>query len=824
LLSTLGDQIDKREEKTARFEALGDLTEFQLQAKQDLEFMKRDSEFGDANFTERVEQTFTNSVNSFVSNVPVGLQDEFRFRAQQMRAGLVGDAFTFHMKAQDAFFQQGVSDTFNTAKISINDDPSRYEVEKAKVLAQIDTAGLPELVKVQLARDVVIGLQAVLYKAESRTDYNTWTKIGGGIPGSSLDVAAQMLRDFEGYQSGTYFDVNAERVGYGSDTITLPDGTIRRVKRGDTITRANAEKDLKRRVNEEAVENKKLVGSMWDKLPPNVQAGLISVAYNYGSLSKTKSVLSAAKSGDIVAIADAVEALKNDNNSINKTRRLKEAEIIRGGGFVSSEDPRFAGMPFELRQTLRADGEREAARANSQELRQQTQARNLAINELNVGLLDGAAGQADIDSLRSRGVLTEFNDIKKAQDILRSATENANLIIEGAQKIISGGVFDPTDTRDKKMLNAIVGVDKGLEKLGQGDEEFFAGTVLPLVASTRDIPTDVIGTLRGMARSTDIARVMFAYDALSQLQDASPQAFDHRTPEQLARDVDFFRVASNFMTQEQMLERLGPGLDQGIRQGQEVLRKEARDILGKTNRGVDEVERLVQEFIGEFDPFFGAAPTLSGLPAASKGLARDYQTIFIEEYARTGNVELAEGLASRALKRVWGVAELGGSKVLMRFPPSKAGYKEINGSYEWMADNVRETFEIEPEKNVQLLSDEQTRREINEGLLPSYIVSVFDEGAWTIMTDESGIVRSAVRMTQEQVDGIDKEFNIGQAEEQLKRASARLRQDRVDKLIQGVSMEGDLALVEDVEEKQRVLQNLLQRPKVITEPSKVIAQ
>ena len=56
-----------------------------------------------------------------------------------------------------------------------------------------------------------------------------------------------MIKQHEGFKSNTYWDVNAHRLGYGSDTITNLDGSVRRVKNGDTVTREQAELDLRRR-------------------------------------------------------------------------------------------------------------------------------------------------------------------------------------------------------------------------------------------------------------------------------------------------------------------------------------------------------------------------------------------------------------------------------------------------------------------------------------------------------------------------------------------------------------------------------------------------
>lgn len=143
-------------------------------------------------------------------------------------------------------------------------------------------------------------------------------------------TAAETIRKFEGFRTEPYWDVNAYRVGYGSDTITRADGTVVKVTPGMTISRADAERDLQRRINTEFVPGIiRMVGEdKWDRLPSPAKAALASVAYNYGSLPFK--VASAVATGDIEAVADAVESLKVHNKGINADRRMQEAAMIRG--------------------------------------------------------------------------------------------------------------------------------------------------------------------------------------------------------------------------------------------------------------------------------------------------------------------------------------------------------------------------------------------------------------------------------------------------------------------------------------------------------------
>lgn len=147
--------------------------------------------------------------------------------------------------------------------------------------------------------------------------------------GSALDQSLNMIRKHEGFRAGTYWDVNAHRLGYGSDTITNKDGSVRRVRKGDTVTREQAELDLRRRTQEFMDSASKTIGEKaFNNLPASAQASLTSLTYNYGSLNKLPSVVKAARSGDLVSLSKAIESLGSHNKGINRKRRQEEANYF----------------------------------------------------------------------------------------------------------------------------------------------------------------------------------------------------------------------------------------------------------------------------------------------------------------------------------------------------------------------------------------------------------------------------------------------------------------------------------------------------------------
>ena len=160
--------------------------------------------------------------------------------------------------------------------------------------------------------------------------YSSQPWLGGGSrQNSAMAETLAMIRKHEGFYSRTYWDVNAYRLGYGTDTITDRNGNVRRVRQGDTVTREDAERDLARRAQIfRNAARQKIGAAEFDRLPAKTQAAITSVAYNYGSLDKLPSLVNAARSGNINAISQAIAARQGDNRGVNRRRRLDEAAAV----------------------------------------------------------------------------------------------------------------------------------------------------------------------------------------------------------------------------------------------------------------------------------------------------------------------------------------------------------------------------------------------------------------------------------------------------------------------------------------------------------------
>lgn len=157
---------------------------------------------------------------------------------------------------------------------------------------------------------------------------------------SFYDKAAEYIKKHEGYSDKTYWDVNAYRLGYGSDTITTSkNGAFRKVVKGDVTNRDMAAIDLARRIKTEFEPRiiNKVGAQTYNSLPENTKIALLSITYNYGSLPTN--VANAVKSGDNTKIAQAISANAVHNQGVNAKRRNDEASLVMSAIQYAKDNP-----------------------------------------------------------------------------------------------------------------------------------------------------------------------------------------------------------------------------------------------------------------------------------------------------------------------------------------------------------------------------------------------------------------------------------------------------------------------------------------------------
>lgn len=153
-----------------------------------------------------------------------------------------------------------------------------------------------------------------------------------------LSAAKAIIRDMEGFREKAYWDVNHWRAGYGSDTFTNGDGSVGTVQKGSTVSRAQAEADLDRRIQGYFETLIRMIGNdRFANLTGPQQGAMASLLHNYGAGELKPGgdlggVLNALKTGTAQAVAGEIAKLASHNGGVNKSRRLDEASAFGGAG------------------------------------------------------------------------------------------------------------------------------------------------------------------------------------------------------------------------------------------------------------------------------------------------------------------------------------------------------------------------------------------------------------------------------------------------------------------------------------------------------------
>lgn len=152
------------------------------------------------------------------------------------------------------------------------------------------------------------------------------------LAGEAKGITADFIKDREQFRTHAYWDVNAWRVGFGSDTYVDSMGNIQKVTEQTVVTLDQANADLARRIAEFQRGIIGVIGpDIWRSLDEKQQTALTSIAYNYGSLPKR--IATAIKAGDRGQVAQAIADLGGDNKGVNRGRRQMEAELYGGGSY-----------------------------------------------------------------------------------------------------------------------------------------------------------------------------------------------------------------------------------------------------------------------------------------------------------------------------------------------------------------------------------------------------------------------------------------------------------------------------------------------------------
>jgi GH24 family phage-related lysozyme (muramidase) len=625
----------------------------------------------------------------WLESLPADKRAEYAAKAQSFQNRRTAQAFQDQYQQQDANTRLTLTEEQRKAGVAVQQQPASYEQFVKDQEALIDKSTLTPLDK--QARKQELRNSLAFTAAQAAAQQNPEGYISANMqpgPGGMKDL----LRRKEGFRETPYWDVNAWRIGYGSDTITKADGTIVRVEQGMSVSREDAERDLDRRIKDEYMPAAvAAIGKdAWEKLSPAAQAVMVSLSYNYGaeawggpgeraggSRGALNSVAVAAQSGDPQRLAAAVRNLASHNNGVNAARRNSEADMVISGRGAGAPAPAYAqaltpqqnAAAIETAKSALAEQQKATDAANQAQLAAQR-------NSVYVQLKEGPAPEATYEAARRTGVLTDISDIQRAERIIKDRQEASADLNVGIGLAQGGrGVANPYDSSHKRGVGAVF---DSMVKQGAAPAEAAA----VLFDRTGIMPQQFATAMRGAMVSEDPQKMTAALSAASNMLRHNPNAMagidGGADLQKQAQRYDF--LTQDFgLSSEQAVQRM-------IQEGRdpERLNPVKSEQMDKFRKDYLTQEKVESRLTGNW---FG---TIGG--QMPKGPQRTAISSIYAEFAREGfevhrDPAMAMKYADAKMKEQFSVQ----NGVITRYPPDKAGLPALPGAkdgHKWVNEQA----------------------------------------------------------------------------------------------------------------------------------------
>lgn len=631
--------------------------------------------------------------DEWLKNLPEGARAEYQAKAARFTAARTASAFKDQYTQQDTNTKQVLSEEQRKAGLQVQNNPLTYEQFAQQQIDLIDKSTLPAVEKERLKAEAK---NSLAYAAESSRAQNDpagviAAQVGGGFRAALRgkesggdDTAKNSSSSARGRYQFLTDTWNAFAGEAGAPPVTEEN------KNTPSDPRNNP--DLQEKVLDQyiAASTAKLTA---EKLPiTDANLYMLHFMGQTGGTNFLRALQSDAGASAATLFPKEAAANRSIFFARNEPRTVSEVYGVltrKFNGSGTTAAPSAAGSNLTPQQNAAVT--ETAQRSLIQQAAQAAQAAQEALeakrNALYVDLKEGTAPQAAYADARRNGLLTDFDQISKAENIIKQRFKDEGDFNTGISLMQGGrGVSNPYNKDHRDGVSAYY--DRAV-KAG-GDPAVLAAQAFD---KTGIVPQAFATAMRGALISEDRAKVAAGLLTAANMARQNPNAFAG-----VEGGSDLEKSAGEY-------RRLTEGLGLSTEQAADRIMKDARDPeklnpvkqeqlqqFKKQSLTQEQIDKRLVSAFSSWSPF-SDAPFSAQLPAGQQrtAISSIYATFATEGFEKHRDPDAALAYADMQFQKQFGTQ----NGVITRYPPSKAGLPKIAGvgsdGYGWINEQAAKT-------------------------------------------------------------------------------------------------------------------------------------
>lgn len=652
---------------------------------------------------EKTKKTF----DEWISTLPEHVRPEYQVKVDRFIAGRTQQAFQDQFKQQDANTRLTIDETTRTAGLQVQQNPNTYEQFVQQQTDLIDKSTLTPIEKEQRKAAVKNGLAYTAEMARAQTDPASVarraapsfspevnTAIDNAAKANGLDPA--VLRRFAQIESGGNPAAQDKNSSYRG-LFQLSDDEFGKFGGGNIYAASDNANAAAKKLAAESAEFQQKTGRAATATDLYLihQQGLAGYTAHLQNPNAPawQNMLSTAE-GKQKGEAWAKAAIWGNIPASMKAQFPGGVDSVTGGAFTElwrskvdgTAAPTVASAALTPQQdaAVQEAAVRAQARMDANAVAQTKAQRDALLNSTYVELKEGPSPDTTYLAARRSGLLTDYDDIRKAEGILKDRAKGEDDYLTGINLMAGGrGAANPFEKSHRDGAEAYYtrSVANGANPATVAADVFDRTGIVPQTFAT---------ALRGAIVSDDQNKTNAGLMVAANMTRQNPNAFagvDGRSDLEHAA-TEYRRLTETLgMSGEQAAARIMA--DARTAPELKPVKQDQMQVFRKEYLSQSAIDSRLQSTFSSWNPF-SDKPFSVALPNGPQRVAMGsiYGEFAAEGFQKFGDPNKAMAYADNKVAQQFGT--MGG--VLMRYPPAKANLPKLPGSgsdgYAWISEQA----------------------------------------------------------------------------------------------------------------------------------------